>query len=377
VKKIAVLIVLALVLFVANHAAYAHSNLLPAVKVGGGWVSVVSYVNTQAPNLLINPAVYVHATYQMKDPADLTAPCVHLDAPSLTSQNDLTTSKLNALGGGPGFVFPVGDTMGSAILLPPDLGFATSEGFLVLENYDGANVMGADGTLTTEAIIFNLSTGFLYSERGLSTSHIAPSSTGGNVSIEAPGCGNCNYMQASPFSNGAATVFGNTSGGTLTRFMFLPPAKATTGAYVIATNRAGTAEGFQTASTLNLVSPGTAYDATILMQARRDAAQGYQLGVYNRLEQNQSVVVDNDVVCLASLTPEQLVGTTNATFIANGGWVNLSPRCVEDELVSGLTVCDGNGAGEELGDSAVLYKTEFAAGYGFAITPQHQQWFAK
>jgi hypothetical protein len=368
VKKIAVLIVLALVLFVASQAAYAAANFLPAVKVGNGWVSVVSYVNTQAPNL-INPQVFIHATWQVKDPTDLTAACTHLDGPSLTTRNDLTTTKLNSTGGGVGDVFPAGDTMGSAIIEPPTLaGGIASEGFLVLENYDGVNTLGADGTLTSEAIVFNLGSGFLYSNRALTVSHIA-ASPGGNVSIEAPGCNECNYLPATPFSNGAARTFNNTTSGTLSRFIFLPPATATTGAYVIAVNRPGTAEAAQPISSFNLVAPN--YDAAIRLEARMDVAQGYAQGVYNRLEDFRSVVKSNDLVCLASLTADQLVDAGTATFITDGGWMNLSPRCLEGG------VCNGDALGVETGDAAIIYKTEFKAGYGFAATPQHQQWFVK
>ena len=157
--------------------------------------------------------------------------------------------------------------------------------------------------------------------------------------------------------------------------MFLPPATATTGAYVIAINRPGTAEPTENANSINLVS--TDYNARIRLEARMDAAQGYALGVYNRLEDFRSITQTNEIACLAQLSPSQLVGSGIGTFIANGGWVNLAPRCMEEVAINVFRVCDGAAPGNEVGDAAIIYKVEFASGYGFAVTPQHQQWFAK
>lgn len=374
-KKITVLLmVLALVMLMGvSQKADAHSNLLQAVKVGGGWVSVVSYINTQpAP---AGGAVFIHATHQSKNPTNLLDACVHVDGRSITTLNDLTTTVISATGGGVGSVFPVGDTVGGALIAPaamPAPGIA--EGFLVLENFDSAGVLGVDGTLTSDAIVFNLASGFLFSERALTTTHTA-ASPGGNVVIDAPGCGTCNYLPATPFSAGAATVFGNTTAGTLTRFAFLPPVTAATGAYVIAFNRAGTAELVEAATSLNLVAPG--YTARIRVEARMDAAQAYALGVYNRLEQNRSLTQTNDVVCLGQLSPAQLTGAAVPAFIVDGGWMNLAPRCVETEAAGVFTVCDGDALGTELGDAANIFKVETATGYGMAVTPHQQQWYTK
>lgn len=366
--------VLALVmLFGVNQRADAHSNMIEAVKVGGGWVSVVSYINTMpAP---AGGSVFIHATHQSKNPVNLLDPCVHVDGRSTTTLNDLTTTVIASTGGGLGSVFPTTDTVGGALIAPaamPAPGIA--EGFLMLENYDSAGALGADGTLTSEAIVFNLASGFLYSQRALPTTHIA-ASPGGDVSIEAPACGTCNYIPASPFSAGAATALNNTTSGTLTRFMFLPPATATTGAYVIAKNRPGTLEAAESASTTNLVAAG--FNARIRVEARMDAANAYALGVYNRLEQFRSLTQTNDIVCLGQLSPAQLTGSAVPSFIVDGAWFNLAPRCVETEVAGVFQVCDGDAAGTELGDAADIYKIETATGYGYAITPQHQQWFAK
>ena len=369
-KFLIVLMALALMVsFGAYQTAYGHSNLIPAIKVDGGWVSVVSYVNTMPATA--GAPIHVHATYQVKNPASLTDRCTHLDGRSFTTQNDLTTTVLSMAGGGVGTVFPGADTVGSALIAPPVMDDPVSTGFLVLENYSGA-VRGADGTLTSEAIIFNLASGFLYSQRGLSTTHILDS-PGGNVTIDPPACLSCNYLQATPRSAGAPTVFGNTTYDTLTRFMFLPPATATTGAYVIAINTVGTAEAGENANSLNLVSAD--YNARIRLEARMEAP-GYPLGVFNRLEDFRSITQANDIVCLAQLTPSQLVGAGIGAFIANGGWVNLAPRCMESEAGT-LQVCDSDATGIEFGDAAIIYKVEFAAGHGFAVTPQHQQWYAK
>jgi len=376
-KFLIVLMALALMVsFGAYQTAYGYSNLIPAIKVDGGWVSVVSYVNTM-PVATGATQIHVHATYQVKNPADLKKECTHLDGRRVTTRNDLTTTVLSVAGGGVGTVFPGADTVGSALIAPPVTNDPVSTGFLVLENYSGTT-RGADGTLTSEAIIFNLAHGFLYSQRGLSTTHnvISP---GGNVTIEAPGCANCNYLQATPRSAGGVTAFGNATVGansTLTRFMFLPPATATTGAYVIAINRTGTAEGAEDPDSTNLVSAN--YNARIRLEARMDAAQGYALGVYDRLEDFRSITQFNEIACLAQLPPSQLVGQGIGPFITNGGWVNLAPICKETENNGATFIpCDFDGTGTEVGDAAIIYKVEFAAGYGFAVTPQHQQWFAK
>lgn len=353
--------------------AHAAANMLNAVKVGGGWVSVVSYINTMPP--AAGGAVYVHATHQVKNPANLTDSCTHLDGRATTTRNDLTTTVLTTPGGAAGSVYPATDIVGGAIINPPATAVATAEGFLILENYDSAGALGADGTLTSEAIAFNLTSGFLYSGRALDVTHIA-ASPGGNVSIEGPACGNCNYMQATPTSAGAATAFNNTTAGTLTRFMFLPPATATTGVYAIAVNRPGTAEAADLASTTNLVTSG--YNARIRLEARMDALHAYNLGIYNRLEDFRSLTQGNELVCLAQLSPAQLTGGTVPTFITDGGWMNLAPRCREDTTGLGTyATCDSNAAGIEVGDAAILYKVEYATGYGYAVTPQHQQWYTK
>ena len=377
-KFLIVLMALALMVsFGAYQTAYGHSNLIPAIKVDGGWVSVVSYVNTM-PSIQGAP-IYVHATYQVKNPTSLPTSCTHLDGRSNTTQNDLTTTVLSRAGGGGGTVFPAADTVGSALISPPVVtNDSVSQGFLVLENYSGVPTPtpGADGTLTSEAIIFHLASGFLYSQRGLSTTHGA-ASPNGNVTIEAPGCPECNYLQATPSSGGGATGFGNATVGansTLTRFMFLPPATAATGAYVIAINRPGTQEATDDANSTNLVSTG--YNARISLEARMETPF-YPLGVFNRLEDYRSITQANEIVCLAHLTPLQLVGSGIGTFIANGGWMNLAPRCRESEVAGVFQLCDGDTIGTEFGDAAIIYKVEFASGYGFAVTPQHQQWFAK
>lgn len=359
--------------------AYAAANLLKAVKVGGGWVSVVSYINTQP---VAGGGVYIHATHQTKNPANFTDACKHLDGRSTTTQNDLTTSVLSTPGGGLGSVYPVTDSAGGAIL-NPGAGTTPAEGFLVLENYDGtaagggAGGLGADGTLTSEAIVFNLASGYLYSERALTVTHNL-SSPGGNVSIEAPGCGNCNFMQATPFSAGGASVFGNGTAGATTRFMFLPAATAATGAYAIATNRPGFAPSStsDSATSVNLVAPG--YSARITLEARMDASAAYAPGVYDRLEGSRSLTQGNEVVCLAQLSAAQLTGSSVPVFIADGGWLNLAPRCRQVDGASVVTTCSAvAGTTAEIGDSAILYKVETATGYGMVVTPQNQQWFAK
>jgi len=344
VTKIAAAAGAALALGVVSQSAFAHANLLPAIKVGGGWVSVVSYVNTQPA---AGGGVFVHATHQSKDMSKLGDACVHVDGRSTTTINDLTTTVLDTPGGMAGSVFPAADNVGGAIINPGNLGLPTSEGFLVLENYDGAGALGADGTLTSDAIVFNLASGYLYSTRALTVSHIAASPLG-NVNINAPGCGTCNYLvgnTGAPYSNG--------TGGNLTRFTFLPPgAPALTGAYLIPTS---TAVG-------NLVTSG--YASTMTFEARMDAAQGYAQGIYDRLEGARSLSVTNKVTCVGQLTPQQVTGNTVPNFIANGGWFNLSG-------VSNLTgtATDSN--------SAVTFKVEWAPKYGMSIQPLNQQWYAK
>ncbi|MEF9437486.1 MAG: hypothetical protein L0922_01565, partial [Candidatus Mariimomonas ferrooxydans] len=282
-----------MVILCASHAAYAQGNLIPSVKVDGGWVSVVSYVNTQSP---AGGGVFVHATYQMKNPENFSETCTHLDGISATTENDLTTTVLDLAGGGVGTVFPVGDTMGSALIGPPLIATdPISEGFLVLENYDGAGALGPDGTLTSEAIVFNLATGFIFTQRALTVSQTAINV----VNIEAPACGACNYLIATSFSASGATVFTNDTGGSLSRFMFLPPAIATTSVYAIAINRPGTLEAADGATTFNLAAPD--YDAEIRLEARRDFGSAYLPGLYDRLEDFRSLTQTNDLTCLAQL----------------------------------------------------------------------------
>jgi hypothetical protein len=344
VTKIAAAAGAALALGVVSQSAFAHANLLPAIKVGGGWVSVVSYVNTQPP---AGGGVFVHATHQSKDMTKLGDPCTHVDGRTTTTLNDLTTTVLDTPGGTAGSVFPAADTVGGAIINPGNLGLPSSEGFLVLENYDGAGALGADGTLTSDAIVFNLASGYLYSTRALSVTHNA-ASPGGNVTIDAPACGSCNYLvgnSGAPYSNGTS--------GNLTRFTFLPPsAPALTGAYLIPTS---TTVG-------NLVTSG--YASTMTFEARMDAAQGYAQGIYDRLEGARSLSVTNKVTCVGQLTPQQVTGNTVPNFIANGGWFNLSG-------VSNLT-----GKADD-SNSAVTFKVEWAPKYGMSIQPLNQQWYAK
>ncbi|QLQ00011.1 MAG: hypothetical protein HZY78_07215 [Burkholderiaceae bacterium] len=92
VTKIAAAAGAALALGVVSQSAFAHANLLPAIKVGGGWVSVVSYVNTQPA---AGGGVFVHATHQSKDMSKLGDACVHVDGRSTTTINDLTTTVLD------------------------------------------------------------------------------------------------------------------------------------------------------------------------------------------------------------------------------------------------------------------------------------------
>lgn len=353
-----------LALGMVSQSAFAAANLLPAIKVGGGWVSVVSYINTQpAP---AGGAVFVHATHQSKNMLNLTDPCTHVDGRSTTTRNDLTTTVLDTPGGAFGAVFPTpGDTVGGAIINPAALSVPSSEGFLVLENYDSALALGiqgaADNTLTSDAIVFNLASGFLYSNRALTVTHGAPSPAG-LVVIDAPGCGNCNYMQGN-----VGAAFNNGTAGNLTRFAFLPPgAPATTGAYLIPVNRGTLLAGAPADDPLstNLVAAG--YDATARFEARMDAAQGYAQGIYDRLEGSRSLSVTNLVSCVGQLSPAQVTGSTVPSFIANGGWFNLSARAIT------------NAAGtQNLSDGAVTFKVEFAKGYGLSIEPLNQQWYAK
>ena len=345
VTKIAAAAGAALALGVVSQSAFAHANLLPAIKVGGGWVSVVSYVNTQPA---AGGGVFVHATHQSKDMSKLGDACVHVDGRSTTTINDLTTTVLDTPGGMAGSVFPAADNVGGAIINPGNLGLPTSEGFLVLENYDGAGALGADGTLTSDAIVFNLASGYLYSTRALTVSHIAASPLG-NVNINAPGCGTCNYLvgnTGAPYSNG--------TGGNLTRFTFLPPgAPALTGAYLIPVD---TAAG-------NLLAAG--YDEQMIFEARMDAAQGYAQGIYDRLEGARSLSVTNRVTCAGQLTPQQVTGNTVPNFIANGGWFNLS------------ALIPAAAPGVNPGNAAVTFKVEWAPKYGMSIQPLNQQWYAK
>lgn len=378
-QKTLVAVAVGAALGAVSHSAMAAGNLLPAIKVGGGWVSVVSYVNTQPTS----GGVFVHATHQSKDITSSDTACIHVDGRSATTINDLTTSVLSTPGGAVGAVFPAADTVGGTLINPGALTVPTSEGFLVLENYDGTNAVGAAGTLTSDAIVFNLASGFMYSTRALEVTHTT-ASPAGFVGIEAPGLafGGRNTVSAAGTNNLLSAVAGvnntgpgvtallaapGTSGGSLTRFSFLPPgAPATTGAYLIPTNRATNvaAAGADDALTTNLVASG--YRARALFAARMDAAQGFAQGIYDRLEGARSLSIINPVTCVAQLTPAQITGNSVPSFIANGGWFNLSPTALTNDAGT-----------QNVSDSAVTYKVEFATGYGLSIQPLNQQWHAK
>lgn len=374
------------VLAIASQSAMAAANLLPAIKVGGGWVSVVSHISTAN----FNGGSNVHATHQSKNMANLDDACVHLDGRSPTTLNDLTTSVLATPGGAVGSVFPVGDNVGGAIINPGVLpGVASSEGFMVLENYNSTGTTrGPRGTLTTDALVFNLASGFLFSSRGLEVTVVSGIAPNSDISIESPGAGGLDNLGLNTVTatgvNNSLDVNGtlNNTGrgltaiapangvavdGVLTRFAFLPPAApAKTGAYVIPTNRRldVASAGADDPLTTNLTAAG--YRARATFSARMDLAQNFALGIYDRLENNRSLAVVNPVTCVGQLSPEQITGASIPTFIANGGWFNLATEAMT------------NGAGTlNVSDSATLYKVEFAPGYGLSITPLNQQFYAK
>ena len=396
-QKTVVAVAVGAALGVISQSAMAAGALLPAIKVGGGWVSVVSVITTTTAGTGAN---FVHATHQSKDITATDSACTHLDRRSTMTPNDLTTSVLSTPGGDFGTVFPVGDTMGGAIINPAALAVPTSEGFLVLENYTTAG-LGDDGTLTADAIVFNLASGFMYSSRALSTTHTV-ASPNGTVTINAPGVGVGNYLAGNvgslvasatavaPNVAGVATIgntavgFNNTAAtGNLTRFAFLPPgAPANTGAYVIPTNRGtGMAGGYAGNATIDAVNlaanqdvlstnlAAAGYNARVVVEARMDALQNYALGIYNRLESGTSLSVTNPITCVGQLSPAQITGNAIPNVIKDGGWFNLSARAMRNNTVAANAL--------NVGDSAVTFKTEWAAGYGLSITPLNQQWYTK
>lgn len=372
------------VLAIASQSAMAAANLLPAIKVGGGWVSVVSHISTAN----FNGGSNVHATHQSKNMANLDDACVHLDGRSPTTLNDLTTSVLATPGGAVGSVFPVGDNVGGAIINPGVLpGVASSEGFMVLENYNSTGTTrGPRGTLTTDALVFNLASGFLFSSRGLEVTVVSGIAPNSDISIESPGAGGLDNLGLNTITatgvdnsldvNGTlnntgrgltaiAPANGVAVDGVLTRFAFLPPAApAKTGAYVIPTNRRldVASAGADDPLTTNLTAAG--YRARATFSARMDLAQNFALGIYDRLENNRSLAISNPVTCVGQLSPEQITGASIPAFIANGGWFNLATAAMTD-------------GGSNVSDSATMYKVEFAPGYGLSITPLNQQFYAK
>jgi hypothetical protein len=401
-QKTVVAVAVGTALTVISQSAMAASALLPAIKVGGGWVSVVSVITTTTAT-----TNYVHATHQSKDITQTDAACTHLDGRSTLTPNDLTTTVLSTPGGAYGVVFPAADTVGGALINPAALTVPTSEGFLVLENYTGtgaAIARGTDGTLTADSIVFNLASGYMYSNRALSTTHLG-ASPAGTVTIDAAftltntTTNNSGSAVSAPTVQATNSLPGNVGGaqnnftalafsntallGNLTRFGFLPPAApANTGAYVIPVNRStGMAGGYvgdatalnahlainQHPLSTNLVAAG--YNARVVIEARMDAEQGYALGIYDRLEGSRSLSVTNPITCVGQLTPTQITGNAIPAFIANGGWFNLSARAMNTTGVAAT--------GLNVGDGAVTFKTEWAAGYGLSFTPLNQQWYTK
>lgn len=378
-QKTVVAVAVGAALTVISQSAMAASVLLPAIKVGGGWTSVVSVISTTTA--AANVGNFVHSTHQSKDITKTVDACVHLDGRSTVTPNDLTTTVMSTPGGSFGAVFPAADTVGGALINPAALtGVVTSEGFLVLENYTGDGALGVDGTLTADAIVFNLASGFMYTSRALSTTHTTRSPNG-VVGIDTPGLvysniagGNTlagSLMGAGVGVNGVQAFNNTAATGNLTRFGFLPPgAPANTGAYIIPTNRgtgqAGGLVGEHVLST-NLAAAG--YAASVVVEARMDATDSYALGIYDRLEGSRSLSVTNPIVCVGQLTPAQITGSTIPAFIANGGWFNLAVRSQRNAAVAADA--------RNIGDSAVTFKTEWATGYGLSITPLNQQWYTK
>ncbi|MCS7307504.1 MAG: hypothetical protein NZ526_03005, partial [Aquificaceae bacterium] len=165
-KAIAASALATMALFGASKQADASAVMIPAIKSGGGWVSVISYITTtpSRPNTLGAPGV--HITYQFKSSlAPSMSACSERNLLVLSSTNDLTTYIVDAtVSPVPkppifegGLIGTVGGGYDPAIPM---------QGFVVLENVASTQPIalencGAGGancqTLAAEAIVFNLS----------------------------------------------------------------------------------------------------------------------------------------------------------------------------------------------------------------------------
>lgn len=169
-KAIAASALTAMALFGASQQAKASAVMVPAVAFGGGWATLVSIVNKQGVNSL-------HLAYNYKQiggPA--SASCLHADGTMSTSANDLTsfivdgsTDRPVPLYGDTGY--GGGPASFAVALAPANIGLPHL-GFLAIENSTSAT----GGDLVAEAIVYNLSQRFLFSQRSIDLNHTSAGS---------------------------------------------------------------------------------------------------------------------------------------------------------------------------------------------------------
>ncbi len=377
-------------LFGASKQAEASAVLIPSIKSGGGWVSVISYINTASSNVP-GDVPGVHITYQYKSslaPAMTTCNERNLLVP--TSRNDLTTYIVDAtvspIPKPPIFEGGLIGTVGGGY----DPGIPM-QGFVVLENVIDMEPPTVETcqegtsncqTLAAEAIVFNLSSRFIYSQRALEMHHAGFSNVN-ELMVAAPR--NHNTIVATMRADNNDPVdhaYAPGSTPNVGYFAFLPTDIADTVVYAIAVNRPrGTLNPSGAANdvgaTTNFV--GVNYGAAARLTAiTEDPIQGY----YLRDEQRLSAVRTVDFRCVAEIpaaSPDGQPGLvpTDPVIRRHGAWFNLRPLAMCADNTGAIVPCTAPGIAAEAGDGVIAFKVELNPSYGFVITPLHQLFYIR
>ncbi|MFN0238422.1 hypothetical protein [Hydrogenobacter sp. Uz 6-8] len=398
-KAIAASALTAMALFGASQQAKASAVMIPAIKSGGGWVTVLSYITTtpSLPNVLGAPGV--HITYQFKSSlAPAMTACSERNLLVPSSTNDLTTFIVDAtvspVPKPPIFEGGLIGTVGGGY----DPGIPM-QGFAVLENVASTQPITVEDcddttegtnancqTLAAEAIVFNLTSRFLYSQRAIEMHHRG---FGDVRELWEAGGGNHNTIAATvgttePVDHRYANI---DSAPNVGYFAFLPTDVADTFVYAIAVNRNSFNPGSnnnQPGSTVNFssVNYAAAIRLTAITEGRNnDFIPGNPIqGYYLRDEQRLSAVRTIDFRCAAEIRAASEEGTPGLVPLdpvirRHGAWFNLRPVAYCQDPAGTPAACNTlprENRAAELGDGIIALKVEVNPAYGFAITPLHQ-----
>ncbi len=393
-KAIAASALTAMALFGASQQAKASAVMIPAVKSGNGWVTVLSYITTtpSIPNVLGDPGV--HITYQFKsNPAPAMTTCSERNLLVPSSTNDLTTFIVDATTSPVpkppifegGLIGTVGGGYDPGI---PMQGFAVLENVastqpITLENC-GTNEAASSNcqTLAAEAIVFNLTSRFLYSQRAIEMHHQAFSDV---RELREAGVNHNTIVATLRASDPTDHAYSGT-GPNVGYFAFLPTNQADTYVYAIAVNRVRatlnpSGAAGDVAGTTNMV--GVNYGAAIRLTAITEGRNNNFIpgnpiqGYYLRDEQRLSAVRTIDFRCLAEIRAASEEGTPGLVPLdpvirAHGAWFNLRPLAMCADGTGAIVPCTAPNITAEAGDGIIAFKVESNPAYGFAITPLHQ-----